>query len=263
MICFGFSDLIDSFDSSVGVNQEFFQGEWIMRVLLIEDDKPSAYITSSMLSSSNFNVEVAELGEEGIDLGKYYDFDIILLDLNLPDMPGLSVLQKLRYSNIETPVLILTGSIEMENKIRGLELGADDYVTKPFNNEELVARIQAIIRRSRGHSGKYIQAMDLKIDVANNVVYQGEEIVKLTSKEYQVLELFAIRKGTTISKEMIMSHLYNGIKEPDNKIIDVLMFNLRRKLGSAKDAQKYIETVWGRGYMLRDVEMEPMAAPTG
>ena len=132
-----------------------------MRVLLIEDDSATAQSIELMLKSESFNVYTTDLGEEGIDLGKIYDYDIILLDLNLPDMSGFDVLRKLRISKVKSPILILSGLAAIEDKIKGLGFGADDYMTKPFHKDELVARIHAIVRRSKGHAQSVIQTDDL------------------------------------------------------------------------------------------------------
>lgn len=192
------------------------------------------------------------MGEEGIDLAKLYDYDLILLDLDLPDMHGMEVLRQLRMSRVDTPILILTGSDDTESKLRGFGFGADDYMTKPFHREELVARIQAIIRRSKGHSHSVIRTGAIMVDLdARSVEVKGRP-VNLTGKEYQILELLSLRKGTTLTKEMFLNHLYGGMDEPELKIIDVFICKLRKKLAEVIPGQSYIETVWGRGYVLRE-----------
>jgi two-component system cell cycle response regulator CtrA len=201
-----------------------------MRVLLIEDDSAMARSIELMLRSEGMNVYTTDLGEEGIDLGKLYDYDIVVLDLQLPDMSGYEVLKALRVAKVQTPVLILSGNAIVEAKVKALGFGADDYMTKPFHKDELVARIQAVVRRSKGHSQSVIT----------------------TGKEYQMLELLSLRKGTTLTKEMFLNHLYGGMDEPELKIIDVFICKLRKKLAAATEGANYIETVWGRGYVLRD-----------
>jgi two-component system, cell cycle response regulator CtrA len=223
-----------------------------MRVLLIEDDSATAQSIELMLKSESFNVYTTDLGEEGIDLGKIYDYDIILLDLNLPDMPGFEVLRSLRVSKVRTPILILTGLVTIEDKVRGLGFGADDYMTKPFNRNELVARIHAIVRRSRGHAESIIQTGDLIVNLNNRTVEINGASVYLTTKEYKMLELLTLRKGATITKEMFLNHLYGGVDEPESKIIDVFMCKLRKKLTMVSGGDEFIETVWARGYMLRE-----------
>ncbi len=230
-----------------------------MRVLLIEDDGATAQSIELMLKSDGFNVYTTDLGEEGVDLGKVYDYDIILLDLNLPDMTGFDVLKSLRVSKINTPILILTGQGDIETKVRGLGFGADDYMTKPFHKDELVARIHAIVRRSKGHSQSVITTGKLVVNLDAKTVEVAGQRVHLTGKEYQMLELLSLRKGTTLTKEMFLNHLYGGMDEPELKIIDVFICKLRKKLAAATQGEHYIETVWGRGYVLRDPQEEKAA----
>ena len=223
-----------------------------MRVLLIEDEATIAKSIDLMLSTEGFNVYTTDLGEEGLDLGKLYDYDIILLDLNLPDMHGYDVLKKLRTAKVGTPVLILSGNSELDSKVRALGFGADDYVTKPFHRDELVARIHAIVRRSKGHSQSVIKTGKLAVNLDAKTVEVDGARVHLTGKEYAMLELLPLRKGTTLTKEMFLNHLYGGMDEPELKIIDVFICKLRKKLAAAADGKHHIETVWGRGYVLRD-----------
>ncbi len=223
-----------------------------MRVLLIEDDSATAQSIELMLKSESFNVYTTDLGEEGVDLGKLYDYDIILLDLNLPDMSGYDVLRTLRVSKVKTPILILSGIAGIEDKVKGLGFGADDYMTKPFHKEELVARIHAIVRRSQGHAQSVVQTGDLVVNLDAKTVEINQVRVPLTVKEYQMLELLSLRKGTTITKDMFLSQLYGGMDEPDIKIIDVFICKLRKKLASASNGKAYIETIWGRGYVLHE-----------
>jgi len=230
-----------------------------MRVLLIEDDGATAQSIELMLKSGSFVVYTTDLGADGIDLSKVYEYDIILLDLNLPDMSGFEVLRTLRASKVETPTLILSGLAGIEDKIKGLGGGADGYMTKPFHKDELVARIHSIVRRYRGHAQSIIEIDDLVINLDTKSVAVGGERVHLTSKEYQMLELLALRKGTTLSKEMFLNNLYGGMDEPELKIIDVFICKLRKKLASASGGKDYIETVWGRGYMLREPTDEEQA----
>jgi two-component system cell cycle response regulator CtrA len=205
-----------------------------------------------MLSGEGFNVYSTDLGEEGLDLGKLYDYDIIILDLNLPDMHGYEVLKKLRLSRVGTPILILSGMAEPDQKVKGLGFGADDYLTKPFVRDELIARIHAIVRRSKGHSESVIRTGKLAVNLNSRTVEVDGQPIHLTGKEYGVLELLSLRKGTTLTKEMFLNHLYGGMDEPELKIIDVFICKLRKKLATATAGDNYIETVWGRGYVLRD-----------
>ncbi|THD75008.1 response regulator transcription factor [Thalassobius vesicularis] len=229
-----------------------------MRVLLVEDDPTTSKSIEMMLTHANLNVYTTDLGEEGIDLAKLYDYDLILLDLGLPDMHGHEVLRQLRLARVDTPILILSGLDDTENKIKGFGFGADDYMTKPFHREELVARIHAIIRRSKGHSQSVIRTGKVKINLDAKTVDVGGSTVHLTGKEYQMLELLSLRKGTTLTKEMFLNHLYGGMDEPELKIIDVFICKLRKKLTEATGGENYIETVWGRGYVLRDPSAQGM-----
>jgi two-component system, cell cycle response regulator CtrA len=237
-------------------------GELTMRVLLVEDDPTTSKSIELMLTHANLNVYATDLGEEGIDLAKLYDYDLILLDLNLPDMNGHEVLRQLRLARIETPILILSGADDTESKIKGFGFGADDYLTKPFHREELVARIHAIIRRSKGHSQSIIKTGKIAVNLDAKTVDVDAQPVHLTGKEYQMLELLSLRKGTTLTKEMFLNHLYGGMDEPELKIIDVFICKLRKKLSTATGGENYIETVWGRGYVLREPQPDHLDSNT-
>jgi two-component system cell cycle response regulator CtrA len=176
----------------------------------------------------------------------------------LPDIDGYEVLRRLRAARVRTPILILSGLGELDHKIKGLGFGADDFLTKPFDRRELIARIQAIVRRSKGHSQSTIRTGKLVVNLDNHVVSVDDHPLHLTAKEYGIIELLSLRKGTTLTKEMFLNHLYGGMDEPELKIIDVFVCKLRKKLSTATGGEHYIETVWGRGYVLRDpVEATP------
>ena len=242
-----------------------------MRVLLVEDDTSTAKSIELMLKAEGFVVDATDLGEDGLEIGKLYDYDIIILDLMLPDIDGYEVLRRLRAARVATPVLILSGLSETEQKIKGLSTGADDYLTKPFDKRELIARIHAVVRRSKGHSESVIRTGKLTVNLDTGMVEVDGQPLHLTGKEYGILQLLSLRKGTTLTKEMFLNHLYGGMDEPELKIIDVFICKLRKKLASATEGENYIETVWGRGYVLRDpqeqsgmVAAEAVAAsPTG
>ena len=232
-----------------------------MRVLLVEDDQAMAKSITMMLKSESFVVDTTDLGEDGLEIGKIYDYDIIILDLMLPDIDGYEVLRRLRDARVETPILILSGLSELDNKVKGLGFGADDYLTKPFEKRELIARIQAIVRRSKGHAKSVIKTGKISVNMDDHTVEVDGKPIHLTGKEFGILELLSLRKGTTLTKEMFLNHLYGGMDEPELKIIDVFVCKLRKKLSMACNGENYIETVWGRGYVLRDPDPEQDAAP--
>jgi two-component system cell cycle response regulator CtrA len=225
-----------------------------MRALLIEDNSSVAHSIELMLRSERVHVYTTDSGEEGVDLAKLYDYDVIILDLGLPDMSGFDVLKSLRLAKVKTPILILSGNAVIESKIKALGLGADDYMTKPFNKDELVARLQAIVRRSNGHSGSVVVTGRLAVNLEQKTVDIGGVPLYLTEKEFHILELLSLRKGDTITKQMFLTHLYGGDDEPESKIIDVFICKVRKKLAAAADGKSYIETIWGRGYQLRDAD---------
>ena len=232
-----------------------------MRLLLIEDDPTVTKSIELMLTSEDIDVQTTELGQDGLDLGSVFLYDLILLDLNLPDMSGFDVLRSLRVGKIKTPVLILSGLHGTEHKVKGLGLGADDYLTKPFQSDELIARIRAILRRSGDRVESVIRCGDLTLKLDQKWAEMGRRDVGLTTKEYRMLELLAMRQGTPITKDMFLSHLYGGMDEPDQKIIDVFICKLRKKLMQASGGRDYIETIWGRGYVLRDPEPVRVTSP--
>ena len=223
-----------------------------MRVLLVEDDSSTAKSIELMLKSDGYVVDTTDLGEDGLEIGKIYDYDIIILDLMLPDMDGYDVLKNFRAAKIDTPILILSGLSELDNKIKGLGFGADDYLTKPFDKRELMARIQAIVRRSQGHAQSTITTGSVTVNLDSRTVDVGGKPLHLTGKEYGIIELLSLRKGSTLTKEMFLNHLYGGMDEPEVKIIDVFICKLRKKIEAINDGESHIETVWGRGYVMRE-----------
>ncbi|MGH6990645.1 MAG: response regulator transcription factor CtrA [Stellaceae bacterium] len=223
-----------------------------MRVLLVEDDSATAASITMMLQAEGFVCDTTDLGEDGLEIGKLYDYDIIILDLMLPDIDGYEVLRRLRSAKVRTPILILSGLSGLDNKVKGLGYGADDFLTKPFERRELLARIQAIVRRAKGHAESTIRTGKLTVNLESRTVDVEGKPLHLTGKEYGIIELLSLRKGTTLTKEMFLNHLYGGMDEPEPKIIDVFVCKLRKKLANAAGGDNYIETVWGRGYVLRD-----------
>ena len=223
-----------------------------MRVLIVEDDTATSASIELVLKAEGFICDTTDLGEDGLEIGKLYDYDIIVLDLMLPDIDGYEVLRRLRAARVRTPILILSGLGELDHKIKGLGFGADDFLTKPFDKRELVARIHAIIRRAKGHSESVIRTGRFTVNLDTRTVEVDGKPLHLTGKEYGILELLSLRKGTTLTKEMFLNHLYGGMDEPELKIIDVFVCKLRKKMAQATEGENYIETVWGRGYVLRD-----------
>ena len=224
-----------------------------MRVLLIEDDKTVSQNIALILKKENMVVDTSYLGEDGIEVAKLYEYDIIILDILLPDMEGYAVLKRLRAAHINTPVLILSGLNTPDKKVKGFGYGADDYLTKPFDRTELIARVNAIVRRTKGHADSIIRTGGMEINLNSKIVTVDGKVLNLTSKEYSLFELLALRKGTTINKEQFLNHLYGGLDEPEMKIIDVFLCKIRRKLEKLTPNEEYIQTVWGRGYILKDL----------
>ena len=222
-----------------------------MRVLLVEDDLTAARGVSLMLKAIGAVIDHSEAGEEALELLRHYEYDVVLLDLVLPDIEGFEVVRRMRIARNDTPVLILSGMTRPQAKVKGLGMGADDFLTKPFDRAELLARIQAVIRRSKGFSQPTVRlgGVELNLD-SREVTVDGRE-VRLTGKEYSILELLILRKGMVLTKEAFLNHLYGGLDEPEVKIIDVFVCKLRKKLARA-GAGNLIGTVWGRGYMIRD-----------
>ena len=223
-----------------------------MRILIIEDDLPTAKFIEQTVLVEDFICESVDSGEEGLELIKIYDYGLIILDLMLPDMDGYTLLQRIRGSKIKTPVIVLSGLSDIEDKVKALSLGADDYMMKPFDRPELIARIHAVMRRASGHSQSVINIGKLQLDLSTKLVSVKDKQVELTGKEYAILELLAIRKGAALSKELFLSHLYAGEEEPEIKVIDVFICKLRKKLSKELDGENYIKTLWGRGYMLQE-----------
>ena len=222
-----------------------------MRVLLVEDDLTAARGLVAMLKSSAMIVDAVDTGEEALELARLYDYDVIILDLVLPDMEGYEVVRRLRAARVETPVMILSGLGRPQAKVKGFGMGADDFITKPFDGQELVARIQAVVRRAKGFSKPMLTVGNLCLNLGSREVTVDGTPVHLTGKEYAILELLTLRKGVVMTKEAFLNHLYGGMDEPEVKIIDVFICKLRKKLAQA-GADNLIGTVWGRGYVMRD-----------
>jgi two-component system cell cycle response regulator CtrA len=225
-----------------------------VRILIIEDDEIVASTVELFLRTEGFRTHTETLGEEALEVAKHYEYDAILMDLNLPDMSGVEVLRKLRLNRVSTPVVVLSGAADLETKIKCLSAGADDYLVKPAVHAELAARLRAVVRRAKGHAQSIIQIGDLAVNLDVKSAEVDGERVPLSSKEYQLLELLALRRGTTLTKETFLNHLYGEMDEPEAKIIDVFVCKLRKKLAAYTNGKNYIETVWGQGYLIRSAD---------
>jgi two-component system cell cycle response regulator CtrA len=231
-----------------------------MRVLLVEDDLTSARGLALMLRSGGAVVDHADTGEEALELVRHYDYDIVVLDLMLADMEGYDVVRRMRSGRIDVPVLILSGLTRPQAKVKALALGADDFLTKPFDKAELLARMQAVVRRSKGFSQPALRIGNMQLNLESREVTVDDGPVHLTGKEYAIMELLVLRKGMVLTKEAFLNHLYGGMDEPEMKIIDVFICKLRKKLALA-GADNLIGTVWGRGYVIREPSMRSALPP--
>ena len=219
-----------------------------MRILFIDDDTVFANALSEMLEGQNIQVDQTTCSKSAHELADIYDYEAILLDLGLPDTTSSDVLNELRKNGDETPVIVLSSQTEIETRLTCLNLGADDYLTKPVHSKELVARLEALVRRANGHCKNVLEFGELMLDLhARQASVHGRQL-DLTNKEYQMLELLCLRSGRVVSKETFLDHLYGGIDEPEMKIIDVFICKLRKKISREIQDAALIETVWGRGY---------------
>ncbi len=221
-----------------------------MRVLLIEDHKPLVRALRQGLEEEGFAVDVATDGTEGDFKARTAEYDVIILDLMLPKTDGLSLLQRWRKDGLTTHILVLTARGNMEDKVKGLDLGADDYMTKPFELEELLARLRALIRRGHQVKSPLIRVYDLEIDTASRTVKRGGQPIHLTPREYALLEFLAFHRGKITTRSMIWEHLYDDRDETTSNVVDVYIRYLRNKIDKGFDPP-LILTRWGEGYMLR------------
>ena len=226
------------------------------RILIVEDEEKIARFVTLELEHEGYQVEHAADGRTAVDLALERNYDLILLDVLLPQLNGMEVLRRVRKHK-DVPVIMVTARDAVMDKVAGLDAGADDYLTKPFDKAELLARLQAVVRRSKGHSNSIIRTGDVEVNLDTQTVTVGTKTLHLTGKEYGIMELLSLRKGSTLNKDQFLNHLYGGIDEPELKIIDVFICKLRKKLEKASGGKNYIETVWGRGYVLRDPDELP------
>ena len=225
-----------------------------MRVLLIEDNVETAVAVELMLKAENMEVFTTDLGEEGVDLGRLYDYDAILTEALLPDISGFDVVKRLRGSKIKTPIIFVSGVAAVAEKVKGLALGADDYMTKPFHKDELVARICAVVRRARGHAESKITFGNAELNMDKNTLTVGGTKVHLTHLEYRLMESLALRKNSVVTKDALFGALYGVNDDVEIKIIDVKISHLRHKLSHAGAIGFDMKAVWGRGYTLEEGE---------
>ncbi|MEZ5930763.1 MAG: response regulator transcription factor [Alphaproteobacteria bacterium] len=225
-----------------------------MRVLLVDDDASSASLLRLAVQAENIMVERADAGLDALEMAKRYDFDAMVLEQDLPDIQGHRLVSRMRGADINLPVMMLSRITDKRAKIDALNAGADDYLTKPFDREELLVRLRTIIRRAKGHAGSVIRIGRLAVDVSAKTVEIDGQPLKTTAKEYGILELLALRRGMTLTKENFLDHLYGGMDEPEQKIIDVFICKLRKKIAALSGDQNAIRTIWGRGYVLEDGE---------
>jgi len=224
-----------------------------MNILIVEDDDLIAESIAMALEDEGHFYHITSTLEEGLSAAREGQFDAVVLDINLPDGDGFQFAKAIRRNQIDTSVLVVSGRSSVTDKVVALHSGADGYLTKPFDRQELIANLTAIIRRANGHADNKIVTGPIVVDLSKHEVMVGESRLDLTSKEYRILELLSLRKGSTLGKSHFLSHLYGGIDEPESKIIDVFICKLRRKLIVLTGGDNYIHTVWGQGYVLRDV----------
>ncbi len=227
-----------------------------MKLLLIEDDFAAASAVQAVLHAEGDKCDATQSGQRGVELALSGDYQAIILDLLLPDLDGIGVLEQLRAANIKTPVLMLSGVGDVARKIACFRAGADDYLVKPFESAELLARLSAIVRRGNASHSQKIRVGRLSVDIEENVAKVDEEPLALTNKEFSVLKFIATRRGRAVSKSSIYEHLYPNSEAVRAKIIDVFICKIRSKLKAATGGEDYVQTVWGRGYTLRKEESD-------
>jgi two-component system cell cycle response regulator CtrA len=231
-----------------------------VHILIVEDNPQAARSAELILGGAGHNVALTASGEEAVELVQIYDYDVVLMDIDLEDISGVEALKALRLKKKTTPVIMVSGTMEIAAKVEALAAGADDYMTKPYHKDELAARITAVVRRSRGHTESIIRTGPIELNLDTRQAAVSGHPVHLTPSEYKMLEVLSLRKNSVLTKEACLNHLYNGVSEPEPKIIDVFICKLRKKIAAATGGEALIETVWGGGYMLRDPKGEKLAA---
>ncbi len=225
-----------------------------MKILLIEDDENLREVLEKRLKEEGFVVESADNGEDGLYLGREFEFDLAIIDLGLPRVSGMEVIQTLRDEERSFPILVLTARGSWQDKVMGLDAGADDYLVKPFHFPELLARVNALVRRSAGFSSPELVCGYISLNTSTGEVKSEGKLVDLTSYEYKVLEYLMLHQGEVVSKSTLTEHIYHQDYDRDSNVIEVFVGRLRRKIQSKKHEQKVIETLRGRGYRMRPPE---------
>ncbi|MXV35200.1 MULTISPECIES: response regulator transcription factor [unclassified Saccharibacter] len=230
-----------------------------MRVLIAESDLFISSPLIRMLRNASYTVDHATSGSDTINMLKYYDYDLLITEMSLEDMEGHDIIRQIRRAQITTPIMVISTLMQPQAKVMAFAAGADDYVIKPYDNDELLARVQALMRRAHGFAEPRIKVGPLELDLSSRMISIDGQFLHLTSKEYAIMELLIVRRGAILTKDTFLNHLYGGIDEPEMKIIDVFICKLRRKL-QRFGAGHMITTVWGRGYILAE-EPEQPASP--
>ena len=224
-----------------------------MHILVVEDDPIVADVLGMTLEEAGYFKTTADTIETALFELKHNQIDAVLLDLNLPDGDGTRLARLIRKNHMPVPILVVSGNSGIDDKITALGAGADGYLTKPFDRYELVANLDAIIRRTRGHSSATVNVGNLMVDLSRNCAKIGDARLDLTAKEIRIIEFLYLRKGAVLGKDVFFNYLYGGIDEPEPKIIDVFMRKLRRKLTDAGATGVVIDTIWGQDYILREM----------
>lgn len=221
-----------------------------MKVLIVEDEEKIANSLKHGLTQEAYAVDVVKDGKEGYEMASYEDYDVIILDLMLPNMDGIAICEKLRKEKITTPILILSARNETEDKIKGLDVGADDYLSKPFSFEELLARVRALARRPRSAIGTVLEVEDLTLNTITSEVKRGEKVLTLSGKEFALLEYLMRHKGTIVKKDQIISHVWDYDSDVLPNSVEVYITHLRNKIDKPFAGKNLITTVRGFGYKI-------------
>ncbi|MDF7674287.1 response regulator transcription factor [Acetobacteraceae bacterium ESL0709] len=233
-----------------------------MRILIAESDLSTATPLIKTLKGAAYAVDHVKTGEDALDMMRHYDFDLLITELNLSDIDAPELIRQTRRAHMKVPIMVISSIDRSQVKVKAFSMGADDYLVKPFDTDEIIARCRALVRRSRGYADSLLRIGELELNLESRIVNINGKPLHLTGKEYSILELLVVRKNTVLAKDTFLNHLYGGIDEPEMKIIDVFICKLRRKLQNY-GLGNLISTVWGRGYIMRDASESSENAPTG